>query len=1355
MEVRGKRMSDKTRNFRRIINIALLSLFVGLCTIFAGQITAEAYTGAGPTVTGISIDKKTARTGDLLEVTVEAYADMGLSSQGQISYKLPGEGGYRAILLSLGSDGKYHGYISVYSGDYGIWRVDSIYVADRAGNYAVAFDSELNPDWLGAMDLSGGNYEVLPPNIGPTVTGISTDKKTAEPGDYLEVTVEAYADLGLSFYGQITYKMPGEGQYATTQLFLDNDGKYRGYISADSGDYGIWRVYSIQVTDRVGRLLVAYNSELNPQFPGARDLSGGNFEMLPPDTDPPVVKSIRIDKDVALHGEQIKVTIEAEDQSGINGDIRVGFDSPDGYSTKSIYLKKDSDGNYSAFMYVNPFEGLGLWRVYYIALEDTKGNQTSVYDSHTYPYMSNTMDLSEGNYQVGYKIFFDYQDGSGLAETIIPSPMIPRPSEDPPRQGYDFAGWYKEAECINLWNFDSDNAQDNTTLYAKWTIKTYPVVFDAQNGTDPISISADHGALLTAWPIPDKTNYVFKGWHKDPEGTSPWDFNDDTVLRDTTLYAKWIEKTYIVAFVNLDGTQVDSLIVKPDSRISAPAEPVRSGYDFAGWYKEREYQKLWNFDSDRVSQDTALYAKWVKKTYSVVFDARNDAELFSVSSEHGALLQAPEVPVRANYIFAGWFKEAEGIHPWDFSLDQLSGNMTLYAKWVDKLYTVWFDTQSGTEIGPVSVKHGSRLTLPAEPIRFGYEFAGWYQEPEGINLWDFDSDEVRFDTTLYAQWSLKSYSVAFDAEGGAAIDPVVVDHGALLDKPADPIRTGYEFAGWYQEPECIKLWDFKADPVNESIVLYAKWQVKSYSLAFDSQGGSTVQPVLSEYDALLSEPNDPVKTGYAFAGWFKEAECKNSWNFEADTVSQDTILYAKWIQAPGIPGSFSAGPAGYNGVTLSWAAAEGADGYQLWRSTSSGGSYTLVRSTSATSYNNTGLNTGTTYYYKVRAYVTADNVTAYGAFSIIKNAMPVLSVPNAAASSADPASISLSWTDVAGASYYQVYRAVSSTGTYSLVKTTGYLSFSNTGLSTGTSYYYKVRAYRNVGTTRIYGAFSAPVKVVPVPGIPDDLTAVSTGAQSSMVNWAAAEGASGYQLWQSTSASGSYLLAGTTSSTSFANMGLMAGTTYYYKVRAYKTIGTSRVYGTYSSPVSVKPVPFAPSSLTAASSGYNSIKTSWSAVAEADGYEVARSLSATGSFAVIASTAELTYSNKGLSAGTVYYYKVRAYTEVGDTKVYGDYGTAKSAVPTPGTPQNFTAVRASSTSIKLSWSSVPGASYYQIYRATSSTGAYTLVKTTSYLTYTSTALTTGRTYYYKVRAYRNVGTTKVYGSYSLVKYTKP
>ena len=178
----------------------------------------------------------------------------------------------------------------------------------------------------------------------------------------------------------------------------------------------------------------------------------------------------------------------------------------------------------------------------------------------------------------------------------------------------------------------------------------------------------------------------------------------------------------------------------------------------------------------------------------------------------------------------------------------------------------------------------------------------------------------------------------------------------------------------------------------------------------------------------------------------------------------------------------------------------------------------------------------------------------------------------------------------------------------------------------------------------------------------------------------------------------------------------------------------------------------------ASSKSYNSIKITWNKATGADGYKIYRATSKSGKYSAIktvTSASTLSYTNTGLTTGKTYYYKVRAYTTINGSKVYGSYSSVVSAKPSLSKPSLY--LSAGSKKAYIKWSKISGASGYEIYRASSKKGYYSKIKTiTSGKTtsYTNSKLTRKKTYYYKVRAYRYVSGKKVYSSYSSVKYVK-
>ena len=426
---------------------------------------------------------------------------------------------------------------------------------------------------------------------------------------------------------------------------------------------------------------------------------------------------------------------------------------------------------------------------------------------------------------------------------------------------------------------------------------------------------------------------------------------------------------------------------------------------------------------------------------------------------------------------------------------------------------------------------------------------------------------------------------------------------------------------------------------------------------FNTQGGSAVTSKTADYNSVITAPVAPTKTGYTFGGWYKEAVCINAWNFTTNKVTANTTLYAKWtVVATGILTNLKAVSSSYNSINISWSGVTGVSGYQIYRATSSTGTYTLISTTTAIRYNNTGLTTNRIYYYKVRAYRMVGTVKVYSGYSTTINSKPILSTPASIKSiSSSYNSINFSWGEVTGASGYEIYRATSSTGIYTLVSKTTATRYNNTGLTTNRIYYYKVRAYRMVGTVKIYSGFSTVKSLKPVPSAPTSVKAVSSSYNSINISWNGVVGASGYEVYRATSSTGPYTLVSRTTATRYNNTGLTTNRTYYYKVREYRIVGTVKEYSYFLTVVSAKPVPSTPINAKATRIGCKSIKLTWSSVTGANGYEVYRSISSTGTYILLTRTTYLYYANSGLITGKTYYYKMRSYRTVGTIRVYSNW----------------------------------------------------------------------------------------------------
>ncbi|MHB1454447.1 MAG: InlB B-repeat-containing protein [Saccharofermentanales bacterium] len=440
--------------------------------------------------------------------------------------------------------------------------------------------------------------------------------------------------------------------------------------------------------------------------------------------------------------------------------------------------------------------------------------------------------------------------------------------------------------------------------------------------------------------------------------------------------------------------------------------------------------------------------------------------------------------------------------------------------------TVTFNSQGGSAVAVKTADYNTAITAPAAPTRTGYTFGGWYKESGCTNAWNFATYKVTTATTLYAKWTVINYPVTFNSQSGSAVASKTASYNTSVTAPANPTRMGYTFGGWYKESGCINVWSFTNDKITAATTLYARWTIITYIVTFNSMSGSAVTSKTASYNTSVTAPANPTRSGYTFLGWYTSSAYTTQWNFTTNKVTANTTLYARWLASAAT--GLKAVSAGYNSIKLTWTAVSGASNYEIYRSTSSAGTYALVTTITASaapSYTNISLSTGTNYYYKVRAYALVGTTKVYSGYSAVVYTKAVPATPTALkAASASYNSIKLTWTAVGGASGYGIYRATSLTGTYTLLTNVTTASYTNTSLPTGTTYYYKVNAYRLVGTTKVYGSQAAAVSAKAVPATPTALKAASASYNSIKLTWTAVSGASGYSIYRATSSAGTYTI---------------------------------------------------------------------------------------------------------------------------------------------------------------------------------------------------------------------------------------
>jgi autonomous glycyl radical cofactor GrcA len=488
-----------------------------------------------------------------------------------------------------------------------------------------------------------------------------------------------------------------------------------------------------------------------------------------------------------------------------------------------------------------------------------------------------------------------------------------------------------------------------------------------------------------------------------------------------------------------------------------------------------------------------------------------------------------------------------------------------------------------------------------------------------------------------------------------------------------------------------------------------------------------------------------------------------AYNTGGTSTDSNVINVTTLPNAPGAPTANAASNITSTGFTANWATVTGAIGYRLDMSTSSAFAtyvtgYQDLDVGNGSSQAVSGLNASTIYYYRVRAYNT-------GGTSANSNAITATTLPNApdaptasAATSIANNGFTANWGAVSSATGYRLDVSTSSAfATY----VTGYQDLdvpsattqSVTGLSANTTYYYRVRAYNPGGASGNSNTITVTTLPNP-PGAPNATAATSVTSTSFTANWGSVSGATGYKLDVSTSSTFASYVTGyqdlnVGAVASHSVTGLTANTTYYYRVRAYNTGGTSA----NSNVITVATLPNAPAAPTATAA--TSVTSSgfiahWNAATGATGYRLDISTSST--FAsYLAGYNNLDLGNvtsrsvTGLSANTTYYYRVRAYN-TGGTSANSNVITVATLPNAPAAPVATAATSITTSGFIAHWNAATGATGYRLDISTSSTFAsfvtgYNNLDLGNVTSRSVTGLSANTTYYYRLRAYNTGGTS--------------
>ena len=444
---------------------------------------------------------------------------------------------------------------------------------------------------------------------------------------------------------------------------------------------------------------------------------------------------------------------------------------------------------------------------------------------------------------------------------------------DPTREGYIFEGWSvtvipAENDADHLDADGADDAADETLLKAgdTYTITAGGVIFTAQ------------------WEARTDTPYTVEHYLENLDGSYALDTTEP--LKGTT------DTTVTAAAKSYDNFTYDSTVpgtvasgnIAGDGSLVLKLFYTRNTYD----YTVRHIKQLPDGTYDEANAEV--------ETLSGKFEA-----LAAVTAkDYGSHYPTNDAGTKQNI--------------------KIEKNLTIDVKYDLDNHTLTFETNGGSAIAPVTVRHGNAVARPADPTKDKYTFIGWYVDPEFTEEYDF-ATVLEADKTIYAKFELTSTPIGdiyvrYDVlhikqlpDGSYDLANAEVEHlSAKKDTTVTAVVKDYSATHHINVNSTLsKLTDTAIQPYPGAdgkpvyTILSVYYDLDFHTLTFDTMGGSRIDPVTVRHGNAVAKPKDPVNGGYIFDGWYTDKTYRTPYNF-ATVLTQDTTIYAKWflIALPGV-----------------------------------------------------------------------------------------------------------------------------------------------------------------------------------------------------------------------------------------------------------------------------------------------------------------------------------------------------------------------------------------------------------------------------------------------------------------------
>lgn len=459
--------------------------------------------------------------------------------------------------------------------------------------------------------------------------------------------------------------------------------------------------------------------------------------------------------------------------------------------------------------------------------------------------------------------------------------------------GYDFVGWYEGSNLVSTSFSFAVTLTANRILVAKYKIKSYTVNAtseDINKGTvSPAGQTVEHGANATVVATP-KAAYNFAGWYNGTTKVSSNTSYTFAVTANISLTAKFTIKTFTTTTANSTGgtASVNKSSVEYGGSAIWTATPS-TGYNFSKWSNGSTTNPL---IVSNITANTHITPIFVLKSYTVTWNPNGGTvDPTSTTKTHGSTLGTLPTPTRAadvqyTYTFKGWFTATTGGTQISASTT-VTGNVTYYAHWTaaKRSYTATFNGNGGSTPSPSSITKEYNTALGTLPTctRTGYTFLGWYTASSGGTKIS-TTTVVTKDITYYAQWSINSYTLTFNPNGGT-VTPTSKDleynsaYGTLpTPTRASDAQYTYTFAGWYTAATGGTQVTAATKMAAKDTTVYAHWtsNTRSYTVSYQTTYGTlnrTSQSVAynSKGSCTLTMPDNTAEFTYTFAGWYTAA----------------------------------------------------------------------------------------------------------------------------------------------------------------------------------------------------------------------------------------------------------------------------------------------------------------------------------------------------------------------------------------------------------------------------------------------------------------------------------------------------